>query len=285
MADRVYLTDIKRDMAEGTHAAKHTRYFHDIHTHDFYNIAWVEHGGFDYMVDTKKYHVEDKSILMFVPGGMHCLKNTNVISGTTIDFTEDFFLGIHSVLAHTIKFDIMEGLHVLPIRNPQTEKKIKELIALLRTYVQNTDTSTIAIAQTYSVLTLIFCAIANSPEFSAARPLVKAQNRELYLSFMDKIEHHFRMYHSVRFYAEELAVSVNALTLCCKANAGKTPAMLITKRILLEAKRMLLYSNLRSKEISTQLGFIEPAHFLNFFKKHMKESPLKYRENNSQIKR
>lgn len=53
MADRVYLTDIKRDMAEGTHAAKHTRYFHDIHTHDFYNIAWVEHGGFDYMVDTK----------------------------------------------------------------------------------------------------------------------------------------------------------------------------------------------------------------------------------------
>lgn len=172
----------------------------------------------------------------------------------------------------------MKGVHVLPIRNSQTEHQIKELMSLLDKYVQNGSDSVLATAQIYSTLTLLLCVIANSAEHLAIKPIAKMPNHDIYLSFIDKIEQYFCKHHFVQFYAEELCVSINVLNSCCKTNAGKTPLAVITDRILLEAKRMLLYSELRSNEISAKLGFIEPAHFSNFFKKHIKMTPLKYRE-------
>lgn len=278
--DGVYVTDIASDMADVTNFAKQTNYFHNLHTHDFYNIAWIEQGGFDYEVDMNTYHVEDKSILMFIPGGTHCLRNTEAITGITIDFTEDYFRSIDPAWAHTIKFDVMNGVHVLPIRDPQTEHHIKELLSLLQSYTQNKGESILHTAQIYSTLTLLFCVIANSRELSVIKPIINTPNRETYLAFMDKTEQDFRKHHSVQFYAEELHVSINMLNSCCKMNSGKTPLTIISDRILLEAKRMLLYTELHSSEISTCLGFIEPAHFSNFFKKHTKMTPIKFRESN-----
>lgn len=282
MLEDICVTDIANDMSEITSFAVETNLFQDMHTHDFYDIAWVERGGFDYIVDTKTYHVEDKTILMFLPGGMHCLQNTGMVSGVTIDFTEEYFRSIDPAWAHIIKYDIMDGMHVLPIRNKESEKEIKNLINQLRQQIENRNGTVLTTASCYSTLTLLLCAVGNSPEHKAIKNNAAITNNPthtLYLSFVDLVEKNFYKYHSVQFYAETLHVGNNTLNSCCKMNVCKTPLAVITDRILLEAKRMLLYTELRSNEISARLGFIEPAHFSNFFKKHMKITPLKYREN------
>jgi AraC family transcriptional activator of pobA len=62
-----------------------------------------------------------------------------------------------------------------------------------------------------------------------------------------------------------------------KEIAEKTTTEIIAERILQEAKILLRQSSWNVSEIAYALGFKEPTHFNNFFKKHTKISPLKFR--------
>ena len=50
-------------------------------------------------------------------------------------------------------------------------------------------------------------------------------------------------------------------------------------RILLEAKRLLVHTNLSIKEIGQELGFEDPAYFVRYFKKNSETTPVEFREN------
>ena len=56
-----------------------------------------------------------------------------------------------------------------------------------------------------------------------------------------------------------------------------TPISIIHNRLMTEAKRLLLFSDLRIANIAYELGFYEPSHFVKFFNKHEGLTPLKFR--------
>jgi AraC-like DNA-binding protein len=62
-----------------------------------------------------------------------------------------------------------------------------------------------------------------------------------------------------------------------KSLSGKTAKDFIQSRIIIEAKRMLYFTELSLKEIGYQLGFSEPANFSAFFKKSTGKSPSLFR--------
>ncbi|MEM8908847.1 MAG: AraC family transcriptional regulator, partial [Bacteroidota bacterium] len=52
-------------------------------------------------------------------------------------------------------------------------------------------------------------------------------------------------------------------------------------RKTLEAKRVLLNTNLSIKEVAQEIGFEEPLQFSGFFKKKVGVSPSQFRQDNS----
>ena len=58
---------------------------------------------------------------------------------------------------------------------------------------------------------------------------------------------------------------------------GKSPKEMIDDRVVLEAKRLLLYSDSSVKEISHELGFDEPTNFIKYFRKHVAQTPNTFR--------
>ena len=78
-------------------------------------------------------------------------------------------------------------------------------------------------------------------------------------------------------YARQLNVHVNHLNRAVKETTQKTTSQIIAERILQEAKILLKHSAWPVSEIAQALAFREVTHFNNFFKKHVKLSPLKYR--------
>lgn len=277
----VSVTDISTNMSSVNKLAYLTDFFSEPHTHSFYNVAWIEHGGFNYMVDTETYFVPDNSILMFVPGGLHNISNASTEnSGTSIDFTEEYFQFIDETSARVIKHDVMKNIHVLPIRDAETQRQIKDIISMLRHYVHHGD-DILSKAQIYSALTLLLCTVGKSKEHSAIKEnSCDSTNptHQLFLSFTDMIARHYREHHDVKFYQERLNVGINVLNRCCKSNAASTPLAVITEHLMLEAKRMLLHTEMKSNEISEDLGFEEPSHFSSFFRRHTHMTPSKFRE-------
>jgi len=78
-------------------------------------------------------------------------------------------------------------------------------------------------------------------------------------------------------FAKQLNVHVNHLNRAVKEISEKTTTQIIADRILQEAKILLRHSAWPVSEIAWTLGFTEVTHFNNFFKKHVMQSPLKFR--------
>jgi len=96
--------------------------------------------------------------------------------------------------------------------------------------------------------------------------------------FQQFVNQHFLTQKTVEAYASLLAVSPDYLSQTVKATTGKTPHSLIAERVLLEAKRLLTYSDLSIAEIADYLGYAEPTHFGRFFRRYLGLSPHVWRQ-------
>ncbi|MNY79168.1 HTH-type transcriptional activator Btr [compost metagenome] len=52
---------------------------------------------------------------------------------------------------------------------------------------------------------------------------------------------------------------------------------MIHERIILEAKRLLLHSELNVNQIADKIGFEDPSYFVKYFKKYTSQSPVSFR--------
>jgi AraC family transcriptional regulator, transcriptional activator of pobA len=92
------------------------------------------------------------------------------------------------------------------------------------------------------------------------------------------VERNFRAEHEVQFYAAALYKSPKTLANTFSRFHSVSPLQIIHQRLILEAKRLLYYTNKSIKEISADLGFEDAAHFTKFFKNHLKMSPSEFKK-------
>jgi len=101
--------------------------------------------------------------------------------------------------------------------------------------------------------------------------------------FRDRVEQRFRLREPIAVHARELGVSPTALRLACAEVAGASPSRIIDDRALLEARRLLLYSNLSVGEVAYSVGFEDQAYFSRFFTRHVGQPPRDYRAGQGRI--
>lgn len=79
-------------------------------------------------------------------------------------------------------------------------------------------------------------------------------------------------------YATHLNIHANYLNRAVKEITSKTTSQIIAERVLQEAKILLKQTTWSIAEIAFALGFTEPTHFNNFFKKHLNTTPTHFRK-------
>lgn len=105
----------------------------------------------------------------------------------------------------------------------------------------------------------------------------KSKKIDLLRSFNFLVEQHFKDQHSVSFYADMLFKSPKTLSNNF-AKLNQSPIKIIHERIILEAKRLLTYSDKTAKEIAYEVGFDDASHLSRLFKKHTNQSPLEFKK-------
>lgn len=103
--------------------------------------------------------------------------------------------------------------------------------------------------------------------------------KTLVKSFKEIIETHFTEWHQVKDYADALNVTPNYLNEVIKSSVHISAKDFIQDRLILEAKRMAIFSEKSSKEIGFELGFEDPSHFSKFFKSNTGQSLQFFKEN------
>jgi AraC family transcriptional activator of pobA len=104
------------------------------------------------------------------------------------------------------------------------------------------------------------------------------RHAEIVARFRQLVEVDFRKAQKLETYAEKLHMTISQLRTACLKITRKSPSSLVLDRQILEAKRLLLYSNMTIAEIAYALGFEDPAYFSRFFKKATHEPPRNFRQ-------
>jgi len=91
------------------------------------------------------------------------------------------------------------------------------------------------------------------------------------------VENNYRKEHTVQFYAAQLNKSSKTLANYFSFYNNISPLAVIQNRIVLEAKRLLMYTDKSAKEIAYELGYEDAAYFSNFFKKQTGSAPTDFR--------
>ncbi|SDP36858.1 helix-turn-helix domain-containing protein [Lentzea jiangxiensis] len=96
--------------------------------------------------------------------------------------------------------------------------------------------------------------------------------------FQHELERSFATTRNAAEYAARIGYSPRSLNRICLAATGQSAKALIDARVALEAKRLLVHTDLSSAAIGHRLGFSEATNFTKFFIRETGTSPGAFRE-------
>lgn len=167
--------------------------------------------------------------------------------------------------------------HLLIKLDKETQERLKVMLEIFIAEFRTSDNIQNDILQVLLKRLIIITTRLARAEYI---PVKKMQDDKFHIirKYNLLVEFNFRKHHSVSFYAEQLHKSPKTLSNLFAIYNHKTPSQVIQERILVEAKRLLSYTDKSVKEIAYELGFEDIPYFSNVFKKHTRLSPLDFRK-------
>jgi AraC-like DNA-binding protein len=92
------------------------------------------------------------------------------------------------------------------------------------------------------------------------------------------VERDFAHSHRVSAYSARVNLTPGHLTALCRERLGRSASSVIRERLVLEAKRRLLYTEQRAFAIAAELGFADASYFGRFFRRETGLTPRQFRE-------
>lgn len=160
---------------------------------------------------------------------------------------------------------------------PEHEVENFEMLwKMLHKEMQSKDDMQIEMLRTMLKQLVIHCTRLHKEQNKIAN--VEKGKLDIVRKFNSLVETYYKSKHSVADYAELLNKSPKTLCNVFSQLNQKTPLLIIQERIILEARRLLHYTERTIKDITYELGFEDIQTFSRFFKNKEGLSPTDFRQ-------
>jgi len=247
------------------------------HQHDFYAISWVQSGQLQQKLDGKVFTLNPGDIFVACPGQVHENDfgiNANQVKGGAFLFTSEFLqqLRQHTAIAELTILDNILSNPCHPLQGEDLDSFLS-MIHILNKEVKKE-------LPNMPMVRSLLCAVLLSIQQTVDNSIIQANSArhiEVYKKFKHLLELHFRENKTSHFYSEQMYISDRHLNRLLKEATTKTAADIILGRSILEARRLLCFTEMTISEISWSLGYQDPSYFTKLFKKAAGQTPLAYR--------
>ncbi|SEH29574.1 helix-turn-helix domain-containing protein [Chryseobacterium culicis] len=264
---------IKR-MDQRTYNAQDILMDKGIHRDSHYIFTCMESGHVRMMVDFKTVESRDSTIFCVLPGQVH--------QGILMKEVCGWFVAVKAELVPDIIrsfFDESLG-EILPLSlSKKLIKKISTTADMLHASYTNEMLSTkegfLVVQSLLNAFLGMFALTYSQNTISPA----SGESRALQLSraFRILVRKNFKTMKSPSEYAEVLHITRGYLTETVREITGKPAQHWIHQEILIEAKRLLVFTNLSVKEVAYELGYSDHTYFSRLFSKLEELSPSEFR--------
>jgi AraC-like DNA-binding protein len=123
--------------------------------------------------------------------------------------------------------------------------------------------------------TLIFL----NRKYIAAYPLSEKKSTNRYIErFAQLVETNFNQQRAVEYYAQNLHITSGHLNSVVKEHYGISVKKYILNKTILEAKKLLRYTDMSIEQIADYLHYENPSYFTKIFREHTNITPLNFRK-------
>jgi AraC family transcriptional activator of pobA len=248
------------------------------HRHTYHEILFIEEGQGFHEIDFYSYPVQGPGLHFLTPGQVHLLHFSTQCEGFIVAFSENFYSFYNPTAPPIAQF---------PFFQPGRRQPIISLTDLDRRYIHNimenmvtdhlSEESDQALIGKYLGVLLQKC---NGLVLKEQRTpdSTSLSVPELVGRFQELVEKNFLEMHAVQQYAASLSVSPDYLSKIVKKYLGTPSQEYILDKLLLEAKRLLVFTNLSGKEIAYHIHIDDPSYFVRIFKRKTGLTPNEYRD-------
>ncbi|MDD2475053.1 MAG: helix-turn-helix transcriptional regulator [Dysgonamonadaceae bacterium] len=251
----------------------------DPHRHNYYTVLIVKQAKGIHKIDFNTYKFSNNQIYFVAPGQVHQVATTEKPIGLAMTFSNHFLVENSIPISFIDSLNLFQNYGQSPplLPNKKQFETIEHFANQIFKLNYNDDNMRCQSIGAFLKLLLIEC-----NNICCINPIemdVDTTGDNLIRAFKKAVEKNYQKEHSTAYYANELYITPDHLNRTFKAKTGTTAKDYIQSRIITEAKRLLYFTDLASKEIAYELGFNEPANFSAFFKKHTQLSPSNFKKN------
>ncbi len=242
----------------------------------FYCIMLLEDNSHDAVIElnTERLSGPSNTISFQSPGHVSAWVRGEAQRGFIVYFQPEFLSRHSTSLLEDFPFFRPTEINVLPL-TPQEKAALRDHFARLEHTFKSHHPYRVPMLQALLLALLFDCkGLYESYRSNQENPPVKST---LATHFQQLLEQHYLSRQSVQAYAELLNVTPKHLSQAVSNTLGRRAYDLIVDRLLIEAKKLLRYTDLSVAEVAEYLGFEEPTHFARFFKRKLVLTPLEYR--------
>jgi len=242
------------------------------HRDDHYIFFLLEGGSASLMIDFHEIQLSGSALYYVLPAQVHHRIRNEVAEG--------WFIAVDTALIPPEFRNIFEGRLLLQqpcTLNETTLQQFNKLLQLLSEKHNDDNTGAFYVTVIHALLQSFLAMAAGCYNGYADGNVKLSRPAELARQFQSLLAVELRMVKSPAAYAARLNVSESYLNEAIKKTTGFPVSYWIQQEVMMEAKRLLYYSQLTVKEIAHTLGYSDHSYFSRFFRKVTGVSALAFR--------
>jgi len=247
------------------------------HNHPYHQVFFITEGAGTHWVDGEETRIHGPWIMLVAKGKRHLYVPELEAQGWMFDFDEEFL----DADASWVFSDFLATPN-LPLPKGDLFEHAAALARLLSEIGKlGTDESRPVLQHLLSAfLHLLQTRIR---EQAAHNQEHRTSDFKLFQAFLRQLDVSFTQEKAVEFYVRKLRCTPRRLASACRLVLGKTPQHILIERVMLEAKQLLLHTDLSIQEIAAKLGCEDQSNFTKIFRKTTGETPSGFRKSRNQV--
>ncbi|WP_196894385.1 AraC family transcriptional regulator [Aureivirga marina] len=238
---------------------------------NYHEIMWIQEGAAKFIIDGEISYIESNSFFVLPKGRLHQFLPNKLVEGQVIRFTEDLLDCFPRLLFS--KFNSISHVKISMEDNQSLDFLYK---AFTIEYQEQNEFSPIIT----NLLKTIIHKLNDIKQSQFPNNTILLENIDLFDQFQHLMDKHITEHKLTDFYASKLNITSRKLNSIVKSILNKSTINTISERLLIEAKRSLIYTDKNISNIAYSLGFEDNSYFTKFFKKHTELTPKQFRKLN-----
>lgn len=252
---------------------KEHRFIESLHRHDFYVLVLFTNGTGLHKIDFDTFDITKGSLFLMQPGQIHLWELSPDIDGYIVFFSKEIY-NLHFRDKKIEEYLFFQSSKNKPelVLNIDEMKQIEPFFELIVNENQEDQ-----LQKKDKMLNLLDCILVEILRIYniESNHLTSTYNHKL-KEFEILLEEYYKIEKSPSFYADKMSITLKHLNRISKNILNITITELITRRVILESKRIMVDKNKNIAQIADELGYSNYSYFSKLFKKNVGMTPTEF---------